>query len=85
MLSRASRPSRNRARCRHLLGRHYPLDTVCARHRHGAGAAKIRFQHIHILITGAEKRAAYERALTLPPDLAPVACVLPQATVHWAD
>lgn len=44
-----------------------------------------RAEHIHILITGAEKRAAYERALTLPPDLAPVACVLPQATVHWAD
>lgn len=44
-----------------------------------------RAEHIHILITGAEKRAAYERALTLPPAEAPVAAVLPLATVHWAD
>jgi 6-phosphogluconolactonase len=43
-----------------------------------------RAEHIHILITGAEKRAAYERALTLPVAEAPVACVLPQATIHWA-
>ena len=42
-------------------------------------------RHIHILITGPEKRAALDRALTLPPDQAPVACILPQATVHWAE
>ncbi|MCW1919418.1 6-phosphogluconolactonase [Rhodobacter sp. KR11] len=41
-------------------------------------------RHIHILITGDDKRAAYARALTLSPDLAPVAAVLPLATVHWA-
>lgn len=42
-------------------------------------------RHIHILITGPEKRAALDRALTLPPSEAPVACILPQATVHWAE
>lgn len=41
--------------------------------------------HIHILITGPEKRQALERALTLPPELAPIRTVLDQATVHWAE
>ena len=41
--------------------------------------------NIHILITGAEKRAALERALTLTPAEAPVRCVLDNATVHWAE
>lgn len=41
--------------------------------------------HIHILITGAEKRAAIERAEALPPEEAPVAAVLANATVHWAE
>ncbi|HMO07760.1 MAG TPA: 6-phosphogluconolactonase [Paracoccaceae bacterium] len=41
--------------------------------------------HIHILITGAEKRAALDRALTLPPETAPVRAVLDHATVHWAE
>lgn len=41
--------------------------------------------HIHILITGAEKRAALDRAATLPPDAAPVRAVLDHATVHWAE
>lgn len=41
--------------------------------------------NIHILITGAEKRAALERALTLPPSEAPVRAVLDDATVHWAE
>ncbi|MCE5974569.1 6-phosphogluconolactonase [Sinirhodobacter sp. WL0062] len=41
--------------------------------------------HIHILITGAEKRAAIERAVTLPEEEAPVRCVLKNATVHWAE
>lgn len=40
--------------------------------------------NIHILITGAEKRAAIERAEALPPEEAPVAAVLANATVHWA-
>jgi 6-phosphogluconolactonase len=38
----------------------------------------------HILITGAEKRAAVELAESLPPEEAPVAAVLANATVHWA-
>ncbi|MEM9971747.1 MAG: 6-phosphogluconolactonase [Pseudomonadota bacterium] len=38
----------------------------------------------HILITGDDKRAALTRAADLPPEAAPVALVLPRATVHWA-
>ena len=41
--------------------------------------------NIHILITGAEKRAAVLRAQDLPPELAPVRAVLDNATVHWAE
>jgi 6-phosphogluconolactonase len=41
--------------------------------------------HQHILITGAEKRAALERAATLPPEQAPVRVVLDTAIVHWAE
>ncbi|MBD3786940.1 MAG: 6-phosphogluconolactonase [Sphingomonadales bacterium] len=41
--------------------------------------------HIHILITGAEKRAAIERAAQLPEAQAPVRAVLKNATIHWAD
>ena len=41
--------------------------------------------HTHILITGAEKRAALERAQTLSPVEAPVRAVLDTATVHWAE
>lgn len=40
--------------------------------------------HTHILITGDEKRAAVEKASTLSPEDAPVAALLPDATVHWA-
>ena len=40
---------------------------------------------IHILITGAEKRAAIEQAQHLDPMAAPVRTVLQHATVHWAD
>ncbi len=40
--------------------------------------------HLHILITGEEKRAALERARKLTPTEAPVAAVLSDATVHWA-
>ena len=42
-------------------------------------------KHIHILITGADKRAALERALQLTPLEAPIRVVLDQATVHWAE
>lgn len=41
--------------------------------------------NIHVLITGQEKRDALERALTLPPEEAPVRAVLDNATVHWAE
>lgn len=40
---------------------------------------------LHILITGAEKRAALERAAHLPAIEAPVRAVLGQAKVHWAE
>ncbi|SOB91435.1 6-phosphogluconolactonase [Rhodobacter sp. JA431] len=40
--------------------------------------------HCHIVITGAEKRAAIERAASLPEIEAPVRTVLPIATIHWA-
>lgn len=39
----------------------------------------------HILITGAEKRAALERAQGLTPAEAPVKALLGNATVHWAE
>lgn len=42
-------------------------------------------RHIHILITGPQKRASLDRALTLPPVQAPIRVVLDQATVHWAE
>ena len=39
----------------------------------------------HVVITGAEKRAALDRALKLPPEEAPIAAILRGATVHWAE
>ncbi|HEV8033921.1 6-phosphogluconolactonase [Yoonia sp.] len=39
----------------------------------------------HIVIVGAEKRAALEKARHLSPEEAPVAAVLNGATVHWAE
>ncbi len=39
----------------------------------------------HILIRGAEKRAAIERARHLSPAEAPVRVVLDSATIHWAE
>ena len=39
----------------------------------------------HLLITGAAKRAALDRARHLPASKAPVAAVLADATVHWAE
>lgn len=41
--------------------------------------------NIHVLITGDEKRAALDRAMTLTPMEAPVRAVLDNATVHWAE
>ncbi len=41
--------------------------------------------HTHVLITGAEKRAALERAAHLTDLEAPVRTVLANATVHWAE
>ncbi|MFT7593483.1 MAG: 6-phosphogluconolactonase [Paracoccaceae bacterium] len=38
----------------------------------------------HLVITGADKRAALERALSLPPEEAPVQAVLSGTTVHWS-
>ncbi|MGR3639590.1 6-phosphogluconolactonase [Alterinioella nitratireducens] len=38
----------------------------------------------HVVITGAAKRAALERAQSLPVSEAPVRAVLNGATVHWA-
>lgn len=40
--------------------------------------------HCHILIIGDEKRAAIERAASLPEIEAPVHTVLRNATIHWA-
>lgn len=39
----------------------------------------------HLLITGAEKRAALERAAKLHPAEAPVRAILDQAIIHWAE
>jgi len=41
--------------------------------------------HIHILITGTEKRAALEAARHLPPHRAPIRAFVDHATVHWAE
>ncbi len=38
----------------------------------------------HLLITGDDKRIALERAMTLPPEEAPINAVLTDMTVHWA-
>lgn len=39
---------------------------------------------LHLVITGQDKRDALDRALTLPPEEAPVAAILTEAEVHWA-
>lgn len=41
--------------------------------------------HSHLLITGAEKRAALERAQGLDPLSAPIRAFLGDITVHWAE
>lgn len=38
----------------------------------------------HVVIFGDEKRAALEKAESLPPEDAPISTVLGTATVHWA-
>ncbi|MDF1728054.1 MAG: 6-phosphogluconolactonase [Sulfitobacter sp.] len=38
----------------------------------------------HLVIYGEDKRAALERARSLPPEEAPIAAVLGGGTVHWA-
>jgi len=40
---------------------------------------------VHVLIAGAEKRAALEKAQAMKPEEAPIALVLDQANVHWAE
>ncbi len=39
----------------------------------------------HLVIFGAEKRRALERAKSLPPEQAPIAAVLDGAQIHWAE
>ncbi len=39
----------------------------------------------HLIIFGAAKRDALERAMSLPPEDAPIAAVLSGMTVHWAE
>jgi len=39
----------------------------------------------HLVIFGADKRAALERAMSLPPEQAPINAVLAGMTVHWAE
>jgi len=39
----------------------------------------------HVVITGAEKREALERARKLTPEEAPIAAVLRDAMVHWTE
>jgi len=40
--------------------------------------------NMHVVITGARKRRAVERARQMKPTDAPVSCLLDAATVHWA-
>jgi len=39
----------------------------------------------HLVIFGEEKRAALERAMSLPPEDAPIRTVLSEITIHWAE
>lgn len=41
--------------------------------------------NLHVVIVGPEKRAALEKARHLSPQEAPVAAILGDATVHWAE
>lgn len=55
-----------------------PRVTLSARVLKGALAR-------HVVITGAAKREAIERARSLPPEEAPIAAVLKGSIVHWAE
>lgn len=39
----------------------------------------------HLVVFGKEKRDAFESALTLPPEEAPITAVLDSMIVHWAE
>ena len=39
----------------------------------------------HVLITGADKREALDRARSLPLEEAPVRAILNGTTIHWAE
>ena len=41
--------------------------------------------HTHLMITGADKRAALERAQAMDPKDAPIRAFLGDITVHWAE
>ena len=41
--------------------------------------------NLHLLITGPEKRAAFERAKKLDPSEAPIRALMDNLTVHWAE
>ncbi|MEL6118547.1 MAG: 6-phosphogluconolactonase [Pseudomonadota bacterium] len=40
---------------------------------------------LHVVITGAAKKEAVERAVHLPPEEAPIAALLDRADIHWAE
>jgi len=66
---------------------------VCVIHAAAAGEPRISLSasalrsamNVHILITGAQKRAAIQRARDLPELQAPVRAVMDKATIHWAE
>lgn len=68
-------------------------DTLVAMRAPGAPEPRITLSaHVlksamsrHIVIIGAEKRAALEKARHLPPQEAPVAAVLNGSIIHWAE
>lgn len=74
------------------LGLSEDAPTLLAMRAPGAGEPRITLSakalktaiSTYILITGAEKRAALERAETLSEIEAPVRAFLADATVHWA-
>lgn len=41
--------------------------------------------NLHLLITGPEKREAFERAAKLDPQEAPIRAMMDNLTVHWAE
>lgn len=47
--------------------------------------ALLKAMHSHLMIAGADKREALERAQTLDPQAAPIRAFLGDITVHWAE